>query len=1436
MSKKLFRIALATAAASSIVILAPIAVALGATAAPIRGKTVQATLSDDLHIPPSEMIPVSQIHRGMEGYGLTVFQGTTISKFKVQVIDILRKQYMGRDLILIRMSGGPITERNANIIAGMSGSPVYFNGKLAGAISMGYEWPKEPVAMVTPIEYMQEAFNPRLPTHPQFSATPWSPQPAEFAAAGFGDTPVLSQNGQALAGQGFARALESMGFGMAGLGAPTGESETSLTDPVDAAIPHPLLTPIYTNGLSPLVTSRLARALAPYGLRVASGMGGGQAPSSASLASLEPGSMIGVHFCTGDVDLGGYGTVTYRKGNHILAFGHPMEELGPVDFPISTCYVVDIFTSFPRSEKMCLPGKIVGSLKQDRPWSVMGAIGAPAHTVPLTISVDDRQTGASRTFHIQCINHPLFTSMVADVACQEAITEVRSYPADSMVEADVEVDPSGLPPIIRTNTYFDYFNPEGMGVPCLAEMDRILDMLQSNPFQAVSVDGIKVSLHIRPGREMSSIERISVNKSQVAPGDKVHVDVTLRPWKGLPCVVPLDVQIPADAPNGAATLMVTGGMLSPTPLAPSAGGGIQIILGGGGTRAVGDPAANLEDMIDRFLKQEKNTDLVGRVVQSASPSLNIGGERLYNLPPAISAALRSPRATGAFPLPDEAKTVLHLTRMIIGAQGVPITIQREDNSGAAGLNAGAGAPDTSAPHVVIPPASGASLASDTQAATISDTDTNRQSPSLVASEATAQITGSPGDDTRPGANDMIVPPAGGAAPATPPGGKKPATPTPDSAASGAPAGAAADSPPETVARKLQTWTLHSQSDFDDGRSDGIGVGSLGDLSLTPRFTRLQNLDKDDYIWVARSDRQHGMLIGTGNQGVVYRVDMGHNLSVALKTPDPDVLSLAVAADGTTYAGTAPHGAIYRIPRVGAAPTTPFFKTGKHYVLALAVDAAGNVYAGTDGGTIYRVTPDGKGSIWYQSTESHICALDIAANGDVLAGTSPSGLVYRITAAGKASVLWDTGDTSVSALTSMPNGDTLVGTAPKGEILRIPLGGADATTVVKTDLPVHDICRVNDEVYVAAGPALYEVLPSNEVRKITNGDDQDILAIGMSPTGDMLAGTGNVATLYLVHSIAKTSWYRSPVKDAGEISTWSFVRWSGDQPAGSDVTIESRSGNNNLPDSSWSAWSPATDGPGGAAINSPAARFLQLRVRMAPGQAESSPTIRTISVTYLPQNRPPTISITSPAPGSASHGKTDLQWTAQDPDGDALVYKVTYSGDRGLTWLPAVVLEKDGKAPTGDLISDSYQWDTTGLKDGTYLLKVVVSDRRSNPTNALDATALTGPFLIANTEPKLVLKDTSVHVMPDNSVTFEGAADGEASIVASVTFRVDEGVWYSAASKTGFFDTAKVEFQGHTAPVGTGPHKLEVQVVTAAGTKTTSSLPIKNAVQAVALIK
>src|SRR5437879_5066430 len=285
--------------------------------------------------PPDAIMPVSEVRAGMKGYGLTVFHGTQIERFGFTVLGVLPKYYMGQPLILVRLTGGPMTSRGAYLIQGMSGSPCYVNDRLIGAFSMGEAGAKEPIGLLTPIQAMLESLDPKLPNRPLGVSA------AEFGVPG-PDTATLSATSPGL--------LEGPGA----------------ADPLllDGARFEPLATPLMVSGLSGRAFRMLASGLRPFRLMATPAPGGMSGYKKA--ISLEPGAAVGVQLVSGDVEMTAIGTVTYRRGDQLVMFGHPFMQIGPADFPLTTCYVHEIFPGLVVSHKIASPVKAVGEMVQAR--------------------------------------------------------------------------------------------------------------------------------------------------------------------------------------------------------------------------------------------------------------------------------------------------------------------------------------------------------------------------------------------------------------------------------------------------------------------------------------------------------------------------------------------------------------------------------------------------------------------------------------------------------------------------------------------------------------------------------------------------------------------------------------------------------------------------------------------------------------------------------------------------------------------------------------------------------------------------------------------------------------------------------------------------------------------------------------------------------------
>ena len=363
---------------------------------------------------PDAIMPVKDLRPGMKGYGFTVFQGDRVERFDVTILGVLPKAYGGQDMVLIKMDGGPITARHAYLIRGMSGSPIYVDGKLVGAFSMGVsgDIPREPIGMVTPIEAMMEALDPRLDPEPVGIASAEVTVPAPLRAQ-VGGVPRL-------------------------LIAPHAEDAPRLPATLRMV---PLVTPVLASGLSRRGLQQLEEALRPWRMEVQAG--GGDAPPRLP-AQLRVGGSLSVVLMTGDIDISGLGTVTWIKGNQILGWGHPWFPAGAARFGIANGWVYDIFPAVGFSFKIGAPGEIVGTLDHDRPFSVAGRIGVPPPMVPITCHVVDASTGRSKTLRVKTVTHPLLMWQLGSLAAAEAIAQVRPVPGDTTATVKLTLEAEGI--------------------------------------------------------------------------------------------------------------------------------------------------------------------------------------------------------------------------------------------------------------------------------------------------------------------------------------------------------------------------------------------------------------------------------------------------------------------------------------------------------------------------------------------------------------------------------------------------------------------------------------------------------------------------------------------------------------------------------------------------------------------------------------------------------------------------------------------------------------------------------------------------------------------------------------------------------------------------------------------------------------------------------
>ncbi len=1353
---------------------------------------------------------VSELRPGMTGYALSVFKGTKIEKFGIEILGVVAKFNEGKDYIMFRATSGPPVTRGLGIAEGMSGSPIYINGRLVGAISLGNQFAKDPIGFATPIEAMLDAWSPDLPAKlPSISASAPS---------------AVTKN------------LDSSNF----------QSEM----------------PLSVSGMDSQSLARLGTALAPFHFHVMAGAGMSSGLDTNPLAknpSLVPGSAVGVALVQGDFDANATGTVTYRDGNRLLLFGHPFQNLGPIDAALTTAYVVDIYPSYQTSFKLGSPIKTVGRIFQDRPFSVGGVIGPMPQMIPMTIAVNDESIHKSKTFHVQIINHPLLTGRFIPAVAGAAINQIHGDPGDTMATVSVDVDAEEVGHIKRTNTYFD---PLSIDQAATGDLSSLMGLLSSNSFYPLAVRSVSMTVTIQNRHDTAEIDHLFVTQSKFAPGDTVQVGVVLKPYKQPRYTQYIAVKIPQSTPDGTLPLSVQGGDDG------SGGGGggsiLALLLGGGQSSAPSDPSANVGQLVKHFEEKPQNNQLVARLTLPTNAVI-VQGEKLSGLPPTLSAVMQSPRTTGYRATRDEVKQTETVPYLVSGSQTLNITVQRKDVSD---LSRPAAAPSTTTTTTST------SAASASAATPLSADDSDMAYGNMALAAAAV----------KPSASSATVTTTS-------------STTTTTSTASGDDSDTPAPAPTtvKPVGRLPTIWRQTTQADFAAGTLTNVAVSSLGDVRLSPSLTKAAETG-ENYVWAVQPDGHGGVYLATGDSGIVYKRDAAGKVAPFFRTGELEATCLSLDGTGNLYVGTAPNGLVFRVTPDGKG--SKVFTAKEKYITALA-ENSGILYVATGGGTgrvyalseIFAATSPAAytPAPFFTSPETNILSLTADKTGSIYAGSSPNGIVYKIVPSygsevfdgpafsrlpknATSTVLYDATEPNISALTTDSAGNVYAGTSATGNVYKI---APDGTTKKLAGLPGAGVTSLktgsDDSVYAAAGGTITKINPDNSVQTYTTAADPQFISLAVDPATQMLyAGTGTGGSVYTLGapgSGGTSGLFQSTVHDAGRQARWGTLAWRADTPGSGSITLETRSGEVPRPDPSWSAWSAPYTQNSGTTVTSPPARYLQYQARFTGTGA--APKLSGVSVYYLPRNQAPTVSLAKPAAGDAVSKTTTLNWVASDPDKDTLSYDVSYSADSGKTWHPitasaqlkaqtktktapaaapaALVSLKNAPAsvqalvkaqiaangaaaaPTPaksaqDLKETSYSWDTTTLPDGLYQIEVIASDKPSNPVGALTAKAISSPFLIANALPTLTLGAPIVNA--DKTVTLHGIAQTKLAFVQAVQAKTDGGDAVAASADDGLFDSTSEPWTLTLPVLSSGLHKIEVQALDQAGNKATQTVSVR----------
>src|SRR4026207_1512927 len=482
--------------------------------------------------------PLEDRRPGMKGTARTVFAGSDTQEFGVEVLGVLPGFPGPRQSAIIAKLSGSNVEKTG-VFAGMSGSPVYIDGKIVGAIAFSFPFSKEPIAGITPIKQMIDLFDkgsenlkpkePRVVSFSQLAGTDWKPNLPKPAV-----------------------------------------SSVSLLAPVSAGSPFmpllgqqmtPIATPLVFSGISQESLSLFAPQLVASGMLPVSGVGGSAAITPLAEVNgntFPPGSSISVQLVRGDYSLATAGTVTLRAEDRLYAFGHPFLSLGASDMPMTESSVVTVISNMNNSFKLAVPGRMVGSISQDRASGIFGLLRQAPKMIPVKVNLHTSRD-RTETYSYEIANDSFLTPLLLNITLFNTITSSERALGDSTISVKGEIKVKGQEPIQIDRRFSADNNAAIMASGSIAAP---VSSLLASGFDDVQLDGITLDISSSENKYAGALERITLDRTEVRRGEKIEVQAYVRTESGKQFVQRIPIQIPEDATEGQLLVFVgDGGVL-----------------------------------------------------------------------------------------------------------------------------------------------------------------------------------------------------------------------------------------------------------------------------------------------------------------------------------------------------------------------------------------------------------------------------------------------------------------------------------------------------------------------------------------------------------------------------------------------------------------------------------------------------------------------------------------------------------------------------------------------------------------------------------------------------------------------------------------------------------------------------------------------------------
>ena len=705
------------------------------------------------------------------------------------------------------------------------------------------------------------------------------------------------------------------------------------------------------------------------------------------------------------------------------------------------------------------------------------------------------------------------------------------------------------------------------------------------------------------------------------------------------------------------------------------------------------------------------------------------------------------------------------------------------------------------------------------------------------------------------------------------------------------------------------WETSGRTELLKGDARGVSISDTGRLMLSPKLTEVFNTQQT-YVWSSAVDSQGNVYLGTGHDGKIFKIAATGTGALLYDAAELDVTALAIGRDGAVFAGTSPDGKVYRIAADGKAEV--YFDPADKYIWSLAVMPDGSLAVGTgDNGKLYRVraagaTPDS--SLLVSTNQTHVISLAVTPQGELIAGTDSGGLVLRVSPEGKMFALFDTQLREIHALAPAADGSiyalALSDAAATARSPSTPAVSQQPTegTTPTTSVTITAIDESGMPIQTAGGPtrsrsdvsnarsAVFRILPDGATDVVWSSTT--VTAFSIAPAlqpGSVLIGTADKGRIYSVtndgrdtlllqspegqissllvrnnqiyaassnqgklfrfgNELVSEGTFESPVRDAKLTASWGRIWWRG----GGAVEVQTRTGNGERPDATWSDWSTAYRNPEGNQVSSPRARFIQWRATVRASTSSSEPSwVEDVSVAYLPRNVAPEVLSISVLPIGVGlqqmaqvsvdpnvessgldpsvfgpvaqvpprrfyqRGARSFQWQAEDRNSDTLEYAVYYRALNEQTFR----LLKD------KLRDNFYTIDGAALADGRYVIKVVASDAPDNPPGQkLTGERTSEPVDIDNTPP--VVKVTGQPQLRGDSVRVVFTVDDATGKVKKADASLNGTAWVPVFPDDGIADSGHEVYSVDFGQLGAGEHTISLRTFDSSSNVGTLSVTVR----------